>query len=55
MRTSILLLLSLFTAQNGIAQTPRTMTTDDGLNMVNIGGALMSPDDYQELLDEEEA
>ena len=37
-----LLTASPATAQN--ATTPRPMTTDDGLDMVQIGGALMTPD-----------
>ena len=44
MRTlSAFLLLTLSMAPLG-AQERRAMTTDDGLDMVRVGGALISPD-----------
>jgi dipeptidyl aminopeptidase/acylaminoacyl peptidase len=48
MRTPVLLALLLLPAGALVAQaqesTPRSMTTDDGLEMVGLGGALISPD-----------
>lgn len=44
MRRSIVPVLLLFLASSLSAQERRPMTTDDALDMVRVGGALMSPD-----------
>jgi hypothetical protein len=47
MRRSILptaLLICLAPALSAQDVGPRAMTTDDGLNMARVGGAIMSPD-----------
>ncbi len=36
--------LTSLAAAPTLAQERRAMTTDDGLDMVNVGGAIMSPD-----------
>ena len=44
MRRAVLVMVAVALAGPLPAQTRRAMTTDDGLDMVRVGGALMSPD-----------
>ncbi len=44
MRILISLLLSFVLVSNGSLAAKRPMTTDDALNVIDVGGALMSPD-----------
>jgi hypothetical protein len=44
MKTTLLATALLFlTVTTAFSQERRAMTTDDGLDMVNVGGAIMSP------------
>ncbi|MEM6379535.1 MAG: hypothetical protein AAF705_15120, partial [Bacteroidota bacterium] len=43
MRSSLLLLIGLLCLTNNLVAQKRAMTTDDGLNMVNLSGAYISP------------